>query len=215
MKYFVTGIGTEVGKTVASAFLCRVFDADYWKPVQAGELDYTDANKVAEWAELTPERVHPEAYRLYTPASPHYAAAADNRSIEVNDFELPETDRSLIVEGAGGLLVPLNERETMLDLMVYLGLPVILVARNYLGSINHTLMSIELVRQRGLTLEGIVYSGENYRDNIEIIAAHSGVNLLAHLPEMKDVNAQVLQAEAEEYKKGKWSYFNEDSEWES
>lgn len=194
MQFFITGIGTEVGKTVTSAFLCKVLDADYWKPVQAGELQSSDSLKVEQWSQRAPGRVHPEAFRLSTPASPHYAAAVDGVEICVQDVELPFTNhRPLIVEGAGGLMVPLNEQETMLDLVAHLDLPVVLVARNYLGSINHTLLSIEALKQAGIAIAGVVYSGANYRDNIEIIETHSGVRTICQLPELTEINAEVIE----------------------
>ncbi|MEO0788756.1 MAG: dethiobiotin synthase, partial [Bacteroidota bacterium] len=123
--YFVSGIGTEVGKTVMSAILVKSLQADYWKPVQCGDLDYTDSHKVAEWAGATSDRIHRERHRLQLPASPHLAAERENLRINLSDFELPKTARPLIVEGAGGLLVPLNDQHTMLDLIAHLGIPVL------------------------------------------------------------------------------------------
>ncbi|MEM9837029.1 MAG: dethiobiotin synthase [Bacteroidota bacterium] len=192
MSFFITGIGTEVGKTVCSALLCRVLDADYWKPVQAGDLQSSDSNKVQQWAGLTDQQVHPEAFRLTTPASPHFAAAVDGVTIEVKNFISPDTSNTLITEGAGGLFVPFNDTETTLDLIEHFGFPVILVARNYLGSINHTLLSIAALRQRKLPLAGLLYSGSNYRDNIEIITQHSGIAPLAQLPELTEITPQVI-----------------------
>ena len=158
---FVTGIGTEIGKTVCSAILVKTLGADYWKPVQSGDLHHTDTRKVAEWNGLTPAhpRFHPETYRLRTPMSPHAAAALDGVRIELDRFQLPVTGRPLVVEGAGGLMVPLNERDLLLDLILKLGLPVVLVSRNYLGSINHTLLSIAQLRQAGVPLAGLIFNG--------------------------------------------------------
>ena len=191
--YFVTGIGTEVGKTVVSALLQLALDADYWKPVQAGDLDFGDRDRVRSWTGMAADRYHPERYRLHTPASPHYAAQVDGLKIALEDFELPDTgDRPLLVEGAGGLLVPLNERDTMLDLVLHLDLPVILVSRHYLGSINHTLLSLAVLRGRGCRVSGIVFNGEN-AESARIIQQLTRVAVIAEVPELAEVNAHVLQ----------------------
>ncbi|MCP9237891.1 dethiobiotin synthase [Lewinella sp. JB7] len=192
--YFITGIGTEVGKTVASAFLQLTLDADYWKPVQAGDLDFGDTDRVKFWTGLPDDRFHPERYRLRTPASPHYAARLDGVEIRLGDFVLPDSgDRPLLVEGAGGLMVPLNENDCMIDLAVRLGLSVILVSRHYLGSINHTLLSIEVLRTRGCRIAGIVFSGGDNPESARIIEKMGGVPVLATLPEMPVVDAKTLQ----------------------
>ena len=190
--YFVTGIGTEVGKTVVSAFLQLALDADYWKPVQAGDLDFGDTDRVKKWVGMAEDRYHPERYRLRIPASPHYAARLDGVDIQLGDFELPDTGgRPLLVEGAGGLLVPLNEQHTMLDLVLHLDLPVILVSRHYLGSINHTLLSLEVLRGRGCRVCGIVFNGEN-GESARIIQQLSGVPVLAEVPEMEEIGFEEL-----------------------
>ncbi len=187
--YFVSGIGTEVGKTVVSAFLQLALDADYWKPVQAGDLDFGDTDRVKSWTGMPPERYHPERYRLRTSASPHYAARLDGEEISLDDFTLPETHgRPLLVEGAGGLLVPINERDCMIDLAAHLGLPVVLVSRHYLGSINHTLLSLEVLRGRGMQCAGIVFSGGDNPESARIIQQHSGTKIIAELPEMIEVD---------------------------
>lgn len=147
MKLFVTGIGTEVGKTVCSAILTKYFNADYWKPIQSGDLHYSDTMKIKEWVG---ENVfcHPEIYRLQFAASPHQSALQENVNISVNDFKLPETTKNLIVEGAGGLMVPLSDQEFIIDLIENLNIPVALVVRNYLGCINHTLLSVMALHQK-------------------------------------------------------------------
>lgn len=198
--YYVTGIGTEVGKTVTSALLCRALNAAYWKPIQAGDLANSDSIKVQKWAQLEDQDVFPEAHRLQTPASPHYAAAQDGLCIYVSQINLPLTTKPLIVEGAGGLLVPLNEQETNLDLVEHLGIPVLLVARNYLGSINHTLLSLRLLKARNIPLAGLIYSGDNYLDNIEIISQHSGVAPLIQIPEIATVDAAIINDLAQKYR---------------
>ncbi|WP_116106776.1 dethiobiotin synthase [Lewinella sp. IMCC34191] len=190
--YFVSGIGTDVGKTVASAFLQLALDADYWKPVQAGDLDFGDRDRVQSWTGLPAERYHPERYRLNTPASPHYAARVDGLDISLADFTLPPTERTLLVEGAGGLLVPLNENDCMIDLAARLGMPVILVVRHYLGSINHTLLSLEALRSRGLTCAGMVLSGQPNEESTRIIQSLTGVRILARLPELPAVHLEAI-----------------------
>ncbi len=191
--YFISGIGTEVGKTVTSAFLQLALDADYWKPVQAGDLDFGDTDRVKSWTGLPDDRYHPERYRLATPASPHYAARLDGVEISLTDFTLPDTPgRTLLVEGAGGLLVPINERECMIDLAAHLKLPVILVSRHYLGSINHTLLSLEVLRGRGMQCAGIVFSGGNNPESARIIQQLSGAPILADLPEWETVDREKM-----------------------
>ena len=191
--YFVTGIGTEVGKTVVSAFLQLALQADYWKPVQAGDLDFGDTDRVKQWTGMADDRYHPERYRLRTPASPHYAARLDGVDIRLGDFELPDTGgRPLLVEGAGGLLVPLNEQHTMLDLVLHLDLPVILVSRHYLGSINHTLLSLEVLRGRGCRVCGIVFNGEN-GESARIIQQLAQVPVIGEVPNLAELNPATLR----------------------
>lgn len=186
--YFITGIGTGVGKTVVSAFLQLALDADYWKPVQAGDQEFTDTDRVRALTGLPGDRYHPERYSLLTPASPHHAANIDGVKISLADFELPDTaGRSLLVEGAGGLMVPLNERDCMIDLILHLDLPVILVSRHYLGSINHTLLSLAILRGRGCRVSGVVFSGDN-PESARIICSLGKVAVVAELPELAVVD---------------------------
>lgn len=194
-SYFITGIHTDAGKTVAAAFLQIALDADYWKPIQAGDLDFGDTDRVKAWTGADPSRFHPVRHELNTPASPHYAAAVDGVEIKLSDFTLPGTgDRALIVEGAGGILVPINDQETVADLMVQLDIPVILVSRHYLGSINHTLLSIEYLRSRGIKLAGIIYSGGNSPETVRIVGELTGIKIIAELPELDTINQSALAA---------------------
>ena len=158
---FVTGIGTEVGKTVVSAILVEALGADYWKPVQAGGLQETDTDRVRGLLTNTLSRLHPEAIRLRTPASPHAAARTEGRMIDLDMFELPPIaqERTLVIEGAGGVLVPLNESECMVDLIEKFGCETVVVSRNYLGSINHTLLTLEALQRRGIEILGLVFNG--------------------------------------------------------
>ncbi len=198
---FVTGIGTGVGKTVVSALWCRAFGADYWKPVQAGLEDLTDTERVKAWVNRPELSFHPERYRLKEAASPHAAAAKEGLHIQLSDFRLPVTPRPLLVEGAGGLLVPLNkEGLTISDLILHLGLPVVLVSRYYLGSINHTLLSIEMLRRRQIPLKAVLLTGEPVESSREVIAAAANAPLIA-VPELAEINPSSICEAAEELRK--------------
>lgn len=194
MQYFVSGIGTEVGKTVVSAILVEYLQADYWKPVQAGDLDDTDSMKITQWISNNHSVVHPEGFRLNTPASPHYAAALDGVRIGLDDFKLPLTENDLIVEGAGGLMVPLNEEDLIIDLIKKIKLPLILVSRNYLGSINHTLLSIEVLQKRGIEIAGIIFNGKETLSTQTVIEQWTGVPIIGFIPELEKVNQDSIKA---------------------
>ncbi len=175
---FVTGTDTGVGKTVAAAALVNGLDGDYWKPIQSGTGEPGDTETVIRLLELDPARVHPCAYRLNAPLSPHEAARLDRVEIKMSNLRLPESARPVVVEGAGGVLVPLNERDTMVELMVHLGLPVVVVARSGLGTINHTLLSLEALRNRGLHVSGVVLNGPSNPANRKAIESHGNVRIL-------------------------------------
>lgn len=196
-QYFITGIGTEIGKTVVSAILVKALGADYWKPVQSGDLDYTDSDKVRQWAGMEAQRVHPETYRLNLPMSPHASAAADGVEISLDAFQLPDTEKPLVVEGAGGLMVPLNERDCMIDLIAQLGIPVVLVSRHYLGSINHTLLSVEALRQRDIPIAGLVFNGDPVPTTESIITQMTGLTPWFRVPELAEVTPQSISLLAE------------------
>ncbi|MBV8327324.1 dethiobiotin synthase [Chryseobacterium sp.] len=169
MKLFITGIGTEIGKTVCSAILVQYFKADYWKPVQSGDLHFTDSHKIEAWTDHT--TCYPETYRLKLAASPHQSARAENVQIRLDHFQLPETDQPLIVEGAGGLMVPLSDNRFMIDLIDTLNLPAALVVRNYLGCINHSLLSMMVLQQRNIKLEYLILNGEFPEDTERVICS--------------------------------------------
>jgi dethiobiotin synthetase len=192
--YFIAGIGTDVGKTVASAILVKALDADYWKPIQCGDLEQTDSMKVQN---LTGCRVFPEAYRLERPMSPHAAAAAEGVEVALDSFLLPQTNKHLIVEGAGGVLVPLNSQQTVADLMLHLQLPVILISRHYLGSINHTLLTLEVLKQRGIGIAGVLFNGDENAATESIIHQLSGVKVLGRIPVIQELNATSVAAAAD------------------
>lgn len=200
-SFFVTGIGTEVGKTVISAILVRALGADYWKPVQSGDLEWSDTDKVRTWSGVNDNTYFPEAYRLQQPMSPHAAAERDGVLIDRAAFALPPTSRPLIVEGAGGLYVPLNRQDTMLDLIQDLGLPVILVSRHYLGSINHTLLSLSALKQRGIPLAGLVFNGPSNPDTETVIEQMAGVRHLFRVEEMEKIDSDTIAHLAGKHRK--------------
>ena len=168
MKLFITGVGTGVGKTVVSSILVDRFKADYWKPIQAGDLQDTDSMKVARWTHNM-FKIHKERYALQRAASPHEAAEVEGIEIKISDFELPQTDNNLIVEGAGGLFVPLNKKDYMIDLIRHLDIEVVLVIRDYLGVINHSLLSIKALESRGVLIHSVVFNGDFNAYTIEAI----------------------------------------------
>jgi dethiobiotin synthetase len=180
-RIVVSGTDTDVGKTVFSAALAGALDGYYWKPIQSGLDEETDSQTVLRLSGLAPERVLPEAYRLRTPASPHFAAELDGVTIEHRTLEVPSADRPLVIEGAGGLLVPLTRSVTYLDLMARWRLPVVLCARTALGTINHSLLSIEALRARDVTILGVSFIGEENVETERIIVDMGKVKRLGRL----------------------------------
>jgi len=199
-QYFVTGIGTDVGKTVAAAILTEALQADYWKPVQAGGLDFTDTDTVKSLVSNEISVFHPEAYRLKMAASPHKAAAAEGIEINVKGLQLPPTQNNLIVEGAGGLMVPLNKRYLVLDLVQQLGLEVVLVSRNYLGSINHTLLTAEVLRYRRIPVAGIIFNGEENTSTEDFIIKYTGLRRLPSIRQEADFCKETVAAYAQQFR---------------
>ncbi|HZP10035.1 dethiobiotin synthase [Methyloceanibacter sp.] len=192
--FFITGTDTDVGKTLVSAWLMTHLDANYWKPVQAGVDPETDSATVRRLAEIPPERILPEAYVLEEAIAPHEAARRAGIEIQMAKLVPPSTDRPLVAEGAGGLLVPLNNEAYMADLAIDLHLPVILVARSTLGTINHTLLSLESIRRRGLALAGVVINGPETPHNRAAIERYGKVAVIAEIPWLDEVNRSTLQA---------------------
>ena len=195
-QLFITGIGTEVGKTICSAVLVEYFKADYWKPVQSGDLDYTDSHKIEAWTENTV--CHPETCRFKLAASPHQSAREENVQISLDLFKLPETENKLIVEGAGGLMVPLSEHVFMIDLIKKLSLPVGLVVRNYLGCINHTLLSVMALYQKEIKLEFLILNGTFPPDTERVITGFiKKETRIIRIPEMDLPTKNSIKAAAE------------------
>jgi len=180
-KVFVTGIGTGIGKTIVSAIITEALKADYWKPVQTGLHEGTDSQTIRKLVTNSVTKIHPEAFSLIMPASPHAAAKAENATIHIKDIKTPLTNNILVIEGAGGLMVPLNEKELMIDFIMETKASVILVVKQYLGSINHTLLSIDALKQKGIEIAGIIYNGELNKSSEEAIEAFSRCKVLGRI----------------------------------
>jgi dethiobiotin synthetase len=185
-RFFITGTDTGIGKTVLSALLCAALDACYWKPIQTGTDESMDSRTVAGLAEFPETRIIPEAYTFRQPVSPHLAARWAGERIHLKNIEMPEVapGTALIVEGAGGVLVPVNEREFMVDLMRELKLPVLLAARSTLGTINHTLLSLAALGRAGVDVAGVVLIGDLNANNREAIEEYGRVRVVGEIPRL-------------------------------
>lgn len=199
--YFITGISTDVGKTVVAAVVAEALDADYWKPVQAGDLNYTDTDKVRSWITDGADRCHPSAYALNTPMSPHAAADIDGIQIDLDSLERPKTDGPLVVEGAGGLLVPLDQQHTVADLILPTD-KVIVVSRHYLGSINHTLLTLQALKDRGLNVHGLIYVGDEHPTTEQIIDQMGQVPVIGRMDWEPYIDQNVIKEYAEQFRDG-------------
>lgn len=194
-SYFITGIGTEIGKTIASAVITEKLRADYWKPIQSGDLAQSDSLKVKSLLSNSVSSIHPEQYRLNHPLSPHLSAKLDGITIDLDAFKLPNTSNSLIVEGAGGLMVPLNDEYLVLDLIKKLNIPVILISKHYLGSINHTLLTINTLKQHQIPIKGIIFNGEANNESERYILNYGKIESLGSIPDLKILNrAEIIKA---------------------
>jgi dethiobiotin synthetase len=190
----VTGTDTGIGKTVFAAALTGALGGNYWKPVQAGLDDGSDSARVVDLAGVSPERILPEAYRLHTPCSPHRAAEIDGVTIDPDRLTPPRVEGPLVIEGAGGVLVPVTRELLYADLFARWGLPVVLVARTALGTINHSLLSIEALRSRGVAIRGIAFVGDAVEDSEATIAGIGSVKRLGRLPPLAPLNRETLAA---------------------
>ncbi len=189
-KFFVTAIDTDSGKTVVSAILTQMLGADYWKPVQAGFP--RDTETVEKLVSAPDCHYHPEAFLLNTPASPHAAAKIDGITIDLDDFKLPEHNRDLVIEGAGGCLVPINDNDVVADLIPWFDAQVILVSNLYLGSINHTLLTAEYLFNKGYPVKGVIFNGEENRESQRIILQKTGLRLLLHIKKENKVDREMI-----------------------
>ncbi|MES2412021.1 MAG: dethiobiotin synthase [Bacteroidota bacterium] len=209
MKLFITGIGTDVGKTIASAIVVEALEADYWKPIQAGDLNNSDSHKVKGLASLSSPlarvgirekgEVFPNAYALNTPASPHLAAQLDGITIDIKEIQEPKTNNNLVIEGAGGILVPLNDNDCVIDL-IQKDYKVIVVSRHYLGSINHTLLTIESLQNRKIGVAGIIFSGDENNATEEIILKKTGVKFIGRIGNEPYFDANVISYYADKFR---------------
>ena len=198
-QYIITGIGTDVGKTVVSAIVSEALQATYWKPVQAGDLDNSDSIKVERLTKNV--SVLPEAFKLTEPMSPHAAANIDGVTIRPEDLKLPVVEGNLIVEGAGGLMVPINSDGFLYaDAFENWDLPTIIVSRHYLGSINHTLMTIEILKNRGVEIEGVIFVGGEHPTTEEAIINTTGLRFIARIPITNELNQEFILEQAEKIK---------------
>ena len=196
--YFITGIGTDVGKTIASAILTEALEADYWKPVQAGDLELCDTKKVQRLVSNSKSVFHPNSFALHTPMSPHAAAKIDGVEIDIEKIKVPQTKNHLVIEGAGGLLVPLNDTQTVLDI-IKPHYQVIVVSRHYLGSINHTLLTVNLLKEKGFEVS-IVFSGNEHPTTEAIIKKMTAVPVIGRIEEEPYFDKNVVREYAEKFK---------------
>ncbi|TPN87605.1 dethiobiotin synthase [Aquimarina algicola] len=197
-KIFITGIGTDVGKTIASAIVVEALEADYFKPVQAGDLEYSDTDKVQELVMNSRSKFHENSYALHTPMSPHAAAAIDNIAIDIKEINIPQVDNPLVIEGAGGLLVPLNEEHTILDL-IQPEYHVIVVSRHYLGSINHTLMTLHTLKEKGCKVS-VIFNGEEHKTTERIITKMADVSVIGRIDNEPYFDKSVVAEYADMFK---------------
>ena len=196
MKLFITGIGTDVGKTIASAIITEALEADYWKPIQAGDLDTSDSHKIKAFLSNDKTVIHPNSYALNTPASPHLAAEIDGITIDLKKIQEPETNNHLVIEGAGGLFVPLNDQDCVIDL-IKSDYKVIVVSRHYLGSINHTLLTIEALKSRKIAIAGILFNGKENQSTESIILEKTAVKCIGRIDEEPYFDQNVIREYAD------------------
>jgi dethiobiotin synthetase len=189
---FITGIGTGIGKTIVSAIVTEKLKADYWKPIQSGDLDNSDTQKVQSLVSNPGTKFHPETYRLTQPFSPHKSAAIDKVTIEMENIVLPKTDNQLVIEGAGGLMVPLNDNFLMIDLIKQLNSKVILVSQHYLGSINHTLLSIHALKKYNIEVMGIIFNGAKDIYSKSYILNYSNLPELGTIPTFENLTRKAI-----------------------
>lgn len=197
-KYFITGISTDVGKTVVAAIVTEALQADYWKPIQAGDLHYSDTDKIKELVSNKTSVFHNNSFALNTPMSPHAAAEIDGVRIKLNQIQEPKTKNSLVIEGAGGLLVPLNDTDTVLDI-IKKEYTVIVVSRHYLGSINHTLLTVNTLKEKGFDVS-IIFSGNEHKTTEDIIKKMTGIPIIGRVDEEPYFDQNVIKEYAERFK---------------
>ena len=194
-RIIICGTDTDVGKTIVSSFLVQGLKGIYWKPIQSGTEEGTDTKTVCNLLSLEPNSYLPERYKFKAPVSPHWAAEQESAFIEPSNLKLPDLDELIIIETAGGLMVPLNRDWLQIDQLKAWGAPIILVARTGLGTLNHTLLSLEALKNRNLDVLGIVLNGPPHKDNPKTLEQFGDTKILASLPIFDEVNAKVLSQE--------------------
>lgn len=199
-KIFVTGIGTDVGKTIVAAILTEALQADYWKPLQCGSLELTDTDRVKRLVSSSSTVFHEEGYRLAMPASPHQAAKAEDKKIQLGKLTPPETENTLIIEGAGGVLVPYNYRgDTMVEIIKHCDAEVIIVASSYLGSINHTLLTLEYLKTQDVNILGVIFNGESNPESEQVILNKSKLTCLGRIAQEFEISKDIVKKYAHDY----------------
>lgn len=193
---FITGIGTDVGKTIISAIVVEALQADYWKPVQSGSIEGTDCETIKKLVSNQKTIFHTESYCLKEPQSPHFAAELENRTIEFEKINRPETQNTLVIEGAGGLLVPLNDENTIADL-IFSDDFILVVSKHYLGSINHTLLTINELRSRNCKKIGIIFVGESKSSTEMLIQKMCNVPIIARIEILNEINKESIIIQSE------------------
>lgn len=199
MKLFITGISTDVGKTITSAIVVEALEADYWKPVQAGDLDNSDSHKIKSKISNSKSQIFENSYKLNTPASPHLAAEIDGIKIDLKNIQEPKTDNHLVIEGAGGIFVPLNEEDSIIDL-IRPDYKIIVVSRHYLGSINHTLLTVEAIQNRGFQVAGIIFSGSENKSTESLILNKTKMKCIGRIDEEPYFDQNVIREYADSFR---------------
>jgi len=199
MKIFVTGISTDVGKTIASAIITEALEADYWKPIQAGDLQNSDSHKIKQLISNDKTKIFENSYALQTPASPHLAAEIDGITIDSNKIIEPATQNHLVIEGAGGIFVPINNEQTIIDL-IQPDYKVVVVSRHYLGSINHTLLTVEALRNRKVDVAGIIFSGPENASSESIILHKTGIKMIGKIEQEPYFDQNVIAEYADAFR---------------
>lgn len=194
MTFFVSGTDTDVGKTIASAILCKILDSAYWKPVQSGTDEASDTQSVLDF--LPELKTYKEAYAFKAPLSPHRAAELENKEIDLEQIIVPEHSGNLLIEGAGGLMVPLNHKFLLIDWVARMSWPVILVSKHYLGSINHTLLSVSYLKQYNIPIAGILFNGAENKATEQVVSEFADVPILGRIEEAEVVNQAFVEKEA-------------------
>lgn len=196
---FIAGIGTDVGKTVVSAVLTEALQADYWKPVQTGSFFGTDTASVKKWVSNSKTIFHPEAYCLEQYMSPHAAAEWEKVPLKLENIHVPNTKNNLIIEGAGGIMVPLNSKEFIIDIAKKADAEVILVIQNYLGSINHSLLSIDVLKNRGHKIKGFILNGPRHELSERIILEYSDLKCLGYIAKEREIKKETISKYATQF----------------